>query len=69
MLMFVSPPSEFKHQLHRHTGHDSTSFMTEDHLYRKHQKCNFFFFLILSFLGFILSLFSPHPATFPIMEV
>lgn len=63
MLTFVSMcvnvcvSSSRIHQLHRHTGHDSTSFMTEDHLYRKHLKCNFFFFLILSFLGFILSLF------------
>lgn len=61
-LMFVSPPSEFNHQLHRHTGHDSTSFMTEDHLYREHLKCIFFLFnpIIFRFYPFPLFFFPCH---------
>lgn len=51
-VFLLSLRTPVRRQLDRHTGRDSTSFMTEDHLYRKHLKCNFFFFLILSFLGF-----------------
>lgn len=63
-----------RRQLDRHTGRDSTSFMTEDHLYRKHLKCNFFFFnpiifrfYLFPFGVFFFSFF--FPCTFPSEEV